>query len=118
MTIKLAADENFNNDILRALVRRLPALDITRVQDVGLTGADDPTVLAWAAAEGRVLLTHDVSTMTRFAYERSASGDPMPGVFEVPVTLATRAAVEDLVLIAECSEPGEWAHQVRYLPLR
>lgn len=49
----LAADENFNNDIIRGLLRRKPDLDIVRVQDVGLSGADDPTVLEWAAQEGR-----------------------------------------------------------------
>jgi len=32
------------------------------------------------------------------------------------VPIAT--AIEDLLLIAECSLPGEWEGQVRYLPLR
>jgi len=62
----LAADENFNNDIVRGLLRRRPDLNILRVQDAGLTGASDPEVLAWAAQEGRILLTHDVSTITRY----------------------------------------------------
>jgi predicted nuclease of predicted toxin-antitoxin system len=66
--LRLAADENFNNDIVRGLLRREPGLDIVRIQDVGLSGADDPTVLEWAAQEGRVLLTHDVTTITRYAY--------------------------------------------------
>jgi hypothetical protein len=30
--IKLAADENFNNDIVRGLLRRKPELDIVRIQ--------------------------------------------------------------------------------------
>jgi len=47
--LRLAADENFNNDIVRGLLRRKPDLDIVRVQDVGLSGADDPTILEWAA---------------------------------------------------------------------
>jgi len=45
----LAADENFNNDIVRGLLRQKPSLDIVRIQDVGLSGADDPTILEWAA---------------------------------------------------------------------
>jgi len=61
--LRLAADENFNNDIVRGLWRRESELDIVRIQEVGLSGADDPTVLEWAAREGRVLLTHDVTTM-------------------------------------------------------
>ena len=50
--LRLAADENFNNDIVRALRRHKPDIDIVSVQDAGLRGADDPTVLAWAASEG------------------------------------------------------------------
>lgn len=116
--VRWAADENFNNDILRALRRRKPDIDIVRVQDVGLSGADDPAVLEWAAAEGRVLLTHDASTMTRYAYERVKAGKPMPGVFEVGREVPIGLAVEDIMLITECGLENEWEGQVRYLPLR
>ena len=44
----LAIDENFNNDIVRGLLRRRPELDLVRIQDAGLSGADDPVVLEWA----------------------------------------------------------------------
>ena len=37
--IRFAADENLNNDIVRALRRRLPEVDIARVQDAELGGA-------------------------------------------------------------------------------
>ncbi len=84
MTLRLAADENFNNHIVRGLLRRDPELDIVRIQDVGLSGADDPTVLEWAAQEGRILLTHDVSTITKYAYERVQAGLVMPGVLSSP----------------------------------
>ena len=43
--LRLAADENFNSDIVRGLVRRKPDLDIVRVQDAGLSGAVDTAVL-------------------------------------------------------------------------
>lgn len=115
--LQLAADENFNNDIIRGLLRRKPALGMVRVQDVGLSGADDPTVLEWAAREGRVLVTHDVSTLAKHAYERVAAGRPMPGVFEVGPGVSIARAIDDLLLIAECSLEGEWEGQVRYLPL-
>ena len=58
--LRLAADENFNQDIIRGLLRREPDLDLVRVQDAGLSGASDPIVLAWAAAQDRLILTHDV----------------------------------------------------------
>lgn len=116
--LRLAADENFNNNIVRGLIRRQPELDIVRVQDVGLYGADDRTVLAWSAQEGRVLLTHDVSTITKYAYERIQAGKPMPGVFEVNRSVSIGRAIEDILLLAECSLDGEWEGQMRYLPLK
>ncbi len=80
----LLADENFNGRILRGLLRRLPALDVVRVQDVeGLYGAGDPAVLEWAANEKRVVLTHDAATMAGYAYDRVMAGKLMPGVFEI-----------------------------------
>ena len=114
----LAADENFNGNIVRGLLQRQPALDIVRLQDVELSGADDPRVLEWTAQEGRVLLTHDVSTMTRYAYERVQEGQPMPGVFEVSRDLPIGRAIEEILLLAECSLEGEWEGQAQYLPLR
>jgi hypothetical protein len=116
--IRLAADEDFNFDILRALLRRNPAIDVVRAQEAGLSGAEDSAVLAWAAAEGRILLSHDVSTMTRFAYDRVRRNEPMPGLFEVGHSLPVGAVADDLLLIAECSRDGEWEGQVRFLPLR
>jgi hypothetical protein len=114
----LAADENFNNDIVRGLLRRKPDLNLVRVQDAGLSGADDPTVLEWTAQEGRVLFTHDASTMTHHAYERVRTGKRMPGVFEVNREVSIAQAIEDILLLEECSIEGEWEGQVRYLPLR
>jgi hypothetical protein len=116
--LRWLADENFNNDILRALFRRNPALDIIRVQDIGLSGVDDPALLAWAAKETRVLLTHDVSTITTYAYDRVRKGDHMPGAFEVSRDVPIPVAVKDILLISECSRPDEWEGQVRYLSLR
>ena len=74
-------------------------------------------MLEWAAQEGRVLLTHDVSTITRYAYERVRAGQSMPGVFEASRAVPIGRAIEDILLLAECSLEGEWEGQVRYLPL-
>jgi predicted nuclease of predicted toxin-antitoxin system len=96
--LRLVADENFNNDIVRGLLRRKPDLDIVRVQDVGLSGADDASVLEWAAQEDWVLITHDVTTLTRFAYDRVRAGLPMPGVFKVSRAVSVGLAIEDILL--------------------
>jgi uncharacterized protein (DUF433 family) len=115
--LRLLADENFNNNIIRGLLRREPKLDIIRVQDTTFSGADDPIVLEWAAQEDRILLTHDVSTITHYAYERVRRGQPMPGIFEVNRGVSVGQAIEDILLLATCSLDGEWEGQVYYLPL-
>jgi hypothetical protein len=116
--LRLCADENLNNNIVRGLLRRKPNLDIVRIQDVGLSGADDPTVLEWAAREERVLLTHDVTTITRYAYERPEGGETMPGVFEVNSSAPIGQVIEDILLLVELSFEGEWEGQIGYLPLK
>jgi len=114
--IKLAADENFNGKILRGLRRRNPEIDIVRVQDSPAFKADDPSVLAWAAQENRILLTHDIRTMSTFAFDRIEIGLPMPGLFQVNQTAAINQVIEDIILLATCSQEEEWAGQIHYLP--
>ena len=116
--LRFVADENFNGAIVRGVLRQRPALDLVRLQDIGLSGISDPDLLEWAAREQRVVLSHDVTTLRRFAEERVRAGLPMPGVFEVNERVSIPEAIEDLLLIAECSLPGEWAGQLRFLPLR
>lgn len=115
--LRLLADENLNNAILRGLRLRKPDADVVRVQDVGLLGADDPTILEWAAQEGRVLLTHDAATIPYFAYERIRAGEPMAGVCEIKRSLPVGEVIEDLLVLIECSVAEDWVNQVQYLPL-
>jgi hypothetical protein len=115
--LRRLSDENFNGDMVRGLLLRHPGLDLRRVQDVGLEEADDPAILAWAAAHNCILLTHDRTTMPAFAYARSVAGQPMAGVFVVPDRMAVRQAIEELLLMEACSEPAEWSGLVVYLPL-
>src|SRR6266702_4087990 len=91
--LRFAVDEDFDNRIVRGLLRRLLTHDIVRAQDAGLIGKLDPVILEWAAAENRVLLTHDGSTMTKHAYACVESGRPMPGLFEVGQEIPIREAI-------------------------
>ena len=115
--LRLAADENFNGKVYDALLRAQPDLDIVRAQDAGLTGTDDRALLAWAAAEGRVLLTSDRQTLISFAYERVRSGAPMPGVIVVRTQAQIGPSVDDILVVVGASQPDEWEGQVIYLPL-
>lgn len=65
--MRFLADENFNNHLCRALFLQKPGIDLVRVQDVGLYGAVDEAVLAFALEENRILLTHDVRTIPAIA---------------------------------------------------
>jgi len=115
--LPLIADEDFNGRIVRGLLRRVPQLDIVRVQDIGLRGGSDPDLLEWAAIEGRVLVTHDVNTMTRHAYDRLTAGERMSGVVVVSQDLPIGAVIEDLSIIVLCSAIEQWPGQIVFLPL-
>jgi hypothetical protein len=112
------ADENFSNAIVRGLLRLRADLHIVRVQDVGLSSAEDPVILEWAANTDRVLLIHDVSTITKYAYERVSAGHHMPGVIEVGRNVPLGTAISEILYIAEVCERGELEGQIIYLPLR
>lgn len=115
--VKLLADENLDNRILRGLKRKRSNLDIVRVQDTEVYQADDPTVLEWAAQEGRVLLTHDINTIPKYAYERVAEGKKMTGVIAVKDSAAIGVVIEDILLAIETSDEDEFENQIIYLPL-
>jgi hypothetical protein len=88
-----------------------------RVQDSHVAGQDDPDVLAWAAAEGRLLLTHDISTMVAHATHRLERGEPMAGIVEVPANLPIGRAIDELELLVRVSDEREWSGQILFLPL-
>jgi len=115
--LPILTDENFDGRILHGLRRRLATLNAVRIQDVGLLGEEDPPILAWAADEGRVVLTHDEATMPRYAYERVGRRETLPGVVVVPDQLSVGRAIEDLLLLLQLSAPEDVADQVMYLPL-
>ena len=115
--IRFLLDENFNGKIVRGLHARKPDIDMIRVQDTELLGADDPSVLDWAAKERRILLTHDLLTMTRFANERIAQGLPMAGVIFIRDTLPVAKVIDDLLTIVNASEASEWENRTDFLPL-
>jgi hypothetical protein len=115
--VRWIADENFNGRILSGLRRRLPDLDAVTVQELDLTSVLDPRVLERAAGERRVLLTHDHRTVPRFAYDRVAAGQPMPGVVVVPEQMPIGAAIEDLYLLIGVATPEDLRDRVIRLPL-
>jgi predicted nuclease of predicted toxin-antitoxin system len=116
-TIRLAADENFNHKLLPPLRSRLPELDLVTVQEAGRSGDDDPEVLAWAASEGRILLSSDRSSLAGYALSRVQDGLPMPGVFLIRPGSSFPELLDEIVVLAECAVEGEFEGKVSYLPM-
>ncbi len=115
--LRLLADENFNDDIVRGLLLREPALDILRVQEIGLAGAEDPDILAWAAENNRIILTYDRASMSDYAYERVAQGQAMVGVFILNDRFPVGKAIEEILLLAACTEQEEWNGRAVHVPI-
>jgi hypothetical protein len=116
--LHFAVDENLNYNIVRGLLRCKTDLNIVRIQDVGLSGKGDATILEWAAQENRILLTHDVTTITKYAYERINDGLLMPGVVEIKMNSPLGDIIDDIILLADYSYENEWEGQIVYLPLK
>ena len=83
-----------------------------RVQERGLSGADDPTVLEEAALRDRVLLTHDAATIPDFAYERLGQGKRMSGVLIVWRSLSMKDAIVTILLFIDLAEKQDIEEQV------
>ena len=115
--IRFLLDENLNGKVVRGLRARRPDVDMIGVQDTEFSGAEDSAVLEWAAKEGRILLTHDLETMTRYANERIAQGLPMAGVIFVRDTLPVAKVIDDLLAILGASEASDWENRTDFLPL-
>ncbi|MCA9905146.1 MAG: DUF5615 family PIN-like protein [Anaerolineae bacterium] len=116
--MRFAADENFDGTILTQLRKRLPDLDVLRVQDTEIYQAPDPQVLEWAASVGRILLSHDVRTLINHAYARVQQGLSMPGVIIVPSTLEIGVAVAELEMAISAGKPEDFENLVTFIPMQ
>jgi hypothetical protein len=115
--LKVLFDEDFNGPILSGIRRRRPDLDILRCLDAGLSGRADPEILAFAAAEGRMVISHGLRTMPGYAVERIDAGLPMPGIFIVPRRLSRRDVIDEILILIEDSRPDDWDNIVTFLPI-
>ena len=116
MKIKFQADADFSQTIIHALQRRQPAIDFRTADEAQIRGLPDSEVLAAAAREGRILVSHDHHTMP-VHFANFIATQQSPGVFLLAQDLLIRLAVEELLMIWEASEAEEWSNTLQYLPL-
>jgi hypothetical protein len=115
--LRLLIDHDLDQDVLRGLLRRVPDLDSVTAYEIGMSEAPDPELLAWAAEAGRVIVTHDRTTMPAHAARRLAAGDDIAGVIVVSRRITISTAIDQLEIVVLCSEPDEWHNLIRHIPL-
>ena len=116
MKVRFQADADLNQILLKATLRREPGIDFQTAHAARLVALSDNQVLAIAAAEGRVLVTHDRKTMPK-QFAGFIATQASAGVIVVPQNLAVNAAAEDIVLIWGASESEEWINRIQTLLL-
>src|SRR5947209_5274629 len=114
---RFLADNDLNDYVITGLLRREPAIEFLRVRDVGLERSPDPVVLEYASRERFIIVSHDVNSMSAYAYQRIATGSPMTGLFLVRQTDPVMPVIEELILIWSASEAEEWVGIVEFLPM-
>ncbi|MCU0481691.1 MAG: hypothetical protein MUE54_10845, partial [Anaerolineae bacterium] len=91
----------------RALQKLYPYLIFVRVQDTQFIGIPDSDLLDEAAKVGAILLTHDVNTMSGFAYARINSGKPMSGVLLVHEWMPIGDAIKVIATLIESANSAQ-----------
>ena len=115
MKVRFQADADLHRPIIAGIKRREPTVDFRTAQEARLAGLDDPTVLAMAANEGRLLVSHDGSTMpehfANFIETRTSSG-----VILISQDLSYRQAIEGLLKVWTHTEAEDWLNVLSFLP--
>jgi hypothetical protein len=113
---RLLADADLHPGIVSGLRKRIPSIAFQGAQGVIPDAMPDHQVLAFAASQGSVLVSHDFKTMPKhfrvFARERVS-----PGLILIPQRLPIGTAIDELQLVWECYEEPQFVNNVIYLPL-
>lgn len=73
-------------------------------------------MLALAAHDGRILVSHDQTTMPKH-FTDFIGARTSPGLIIIQQSLAVREAADTLILIWAATEPHEWHDRIVYLPI-
>jgi predicted nuclease of predicted toxin-antitoxin system len=112
--VRFLADVNLKQYILSGVLRQVPEIDFKTAHEASLHGLLDAQVLAIAAREGRILVTHDQRTMPT-AFGEFIKANTSPGVLIIPQKCPTRQAIEALILVWMASEDDEYVDSIRNL---
>ena len=111
------ADHDVDARILSGLQLKEPLIDLIRARDVGLAAAPDVDVLDYAAAAGRIVISHDENTMIGTAIARLRATQLMPGLLIAPQGKPIGRVIDDLLVIWAASEADEWNDKIQFIPM-
>src|SRR5438874_2091084 len=114
MPVGLYMDQHVHYGITRQL--RLRGVDVLTAQEDGRGLSSDAELLLRATALGRLIVTKD-KPFRVLAEEWQRRGTPFGGLVFVKARLSFRQILSDLQIIAEASDPSDWASTVQRLPL-
>ena len=115
MPIKFQADADLNEDLVWAVRRAEPLIDFQTANEANIHGLEDPIVLALAASENRILISHDRRTMP-YHFAEFIRIQTSPGVFLLSQRFNFAKVVDNIVLIWAASEVEEWINNISKLP--
>jgi predicted nuclease of predicted toxin-antitoxin system len=115
MKSRFQADNDLDHRIITAVKRLDPAVDFQSAPALGLHRVPDPEVLALAAREGRILVSHDRRTLPDHFRDFIAS-QTSPGVIIISQKLSIARAAELLHLLWAATEAEEYTNIIYSLP--
>lgn len=108
------ADECCHAPLLDGIVRFCRGIDLVNCQETGLLGSSDSDILRWAIDHGRMVLTHDKSTMIKHWAHLLSSRMHIPGLVVVHEPYSYRRVIGEVCRIAQGSR-GEYWNQIVHL---
>jgi hypothetical protein len=115
MKLRFQANNDLDQRIVTATRRFGPLIDFQTASTLGLHGRSDREVLALAAAQGRVLVSHDKQTLPD-EFNAFIAGETSPGVIVISRKLSIGKAAEWLYLLWSASEAEEYLNLIYRLP--
>jgi Domain of unknown function (DUF5615) len=111
MRVRFQADNDLDQRIVIATRRINPSIDFQTAIKLRLHGLADPLVLKLAAAQGRVLVSHDRRTLP-LHFRKFIESATSPGVIIVSQKLAIGRSAELLHLLWAASDAEEYVNIV------
>lgn len=115
--LRLFFDHDFNHKIIRGITQKILDLDYLTPNQLGNPAKSDENHLAWAWKNKRIIISHDVNTMTDTANKRFENDESIFGLILVPQSMPIGDAVNELEIIISCYDENDFENRIEFLPL-